>query len=157
MSRLRHGIRCGFSRRLRCDGSSAVGAGPRPEPLSVPDHRVGLPSSFHQHWPSDSLVLGITVRARGNRRQYRYFKIWYKVTYEYFGAAVSAIHERPTHFRQRSAFRPTNDPAPDRRNNPEPILWENRPSGAKWKTLPKEEHVSNIRIHRDGDLSFGSV
>lgn len=61
MSRLRRGNRCGFSRRLRCDGSSAVGAGPRPEHLTVPDYRVGLPSSFHRHWPSDSLVFGITV------------------------------------------------------------------------------------------------
>lgn len=31
-SRLRDGVRCGFSRRLRCDGSNALAAGPRAEP-----------------------------------------------------------------------------------------------------------------------------
>ena len=52
MSRLRHGNRCGFSRRLRCDGSSAVGAGPRPEHLTA-----GLPG-WASFFVSSALAIG---------------------------------------------------------------------------------------------------
>jgi hypothetical protein len=111
-------------RRLQRNGSGAKGGAPlrpRTTGLGFVLRSIGFVPRSIGVGLQIQRVSALPFRVRANPLQYRYSNRSYRATDESTGVAVTAKHERPNHFRRRTAFLPTNDHAPHHRSNHQPI------------------------------------